>query len=683
MPSAHTSFLPGILAGLVFLAHFPAPSVHAEPPLRTAAEVLTLSPEQTKRHREVKLSGVITFAWHSGTTEFTVQDETGAIWLPPIPLPASCTVGTKVEIEGRTETGAFGPIVQAEVVRALGPADLPAAHEVTYEELLTAKYEGQRVALTGVVRGQRVNPELGLGWLALEVATGGGRVTVNVTHEITGHPELLDARIRVCGVNLHSPDARQQAFLPMINAHTLADVEILSPADQKPFSQPSIPLNQIMRSANPAGAGHRLHVRGTVTAIRQSNSFFLQDETRGQQVFLREPPCPETGEQVEVIGFAEPGAFSPVIRDADWHPTGTKNPLPPLPVNSSEAVRHDGRLITVEGRLAGLTTTDSETVLTLEDGGFYARIPGASPADWRMGSRLQITGVCSVEVGDWESLVTHRPPQSFSLLARGPGDVHVVRAGPYWTPTRTAWALVAVAAILGGTLGYVWLQARRRLSEAARTRKAAHAQFEAVLGERSRMAREIHDTLAQGFAGISVQLEVLNDRLGTAPEATRRHLGLARELVRESLDEARRTVWNLRSQTLGENGLSGALERLGKQLTEGSGTGFTGKIEGEPRPLPASVENNLLRIGQEAITNAVRHSGARQVSLLLTFQPDKIVLRVEDDGRGFDPAKTHESRQGGFGLAGIRERAGEMHAELRIDSTPGRGTHLEITIPHV
>jgi signal transduction histidine kinase len=197
------------------------------------------------------------------------------------------------------------------------------------------------------------------------------------------------------------------------------------------------------------------------------------------------------------------------------------------------------------------------------------------------------------------------------------------------------------------------------------------------------MAREIHDTLAQGFAGISVQLEVLNDRLGNQPETTRRHLDLARELVRGSLDEARRTVWNLRAQTLEENGLTGALDRLGHQLTHGSAIAFALHCDGTPRSLPADVENNLLRIGQEAITNAVRHSGGSQITLTLTFQTDAVRLCVSDDGHGFQPANTEPSTRGGFGLPGLRERAEAMHASLEIHSAPGSGTRIELTVPNV
>lgn len=270
----YKSARPCAICSFVLLALTIALSVRGEPQLYTAAEVLALSPEQARNHVGVRLTGIITFTWHASTTEFTVQDESGAVWLAPVLLPANCVVGTKVEIEGRTEMGGFGPIVQAEIVRPLGLGTLPTPRPSNYEELLSPQFQGQRVELTGIVRRQRVNPEFGLGWLALEIATGGERVTVNVTHEITGHPELVDARVRVRGVNLPSPDARQQAFLPMIYAHTLADVEVLTPANPSPFEQQPVALNQIMHSVNPAGVGHLVHVHGTVTAVRPGGSFF-------------------------------------------------------------------------------------------------------------------------------------------------------------------------------------------------------------------------------------------------------------------------------------------------------------------------------------------------------------------------------------------------------------------------
>ncbi|MDW8310982.1 MAG: histidine kinase, partial [Verrucomicrobiales bacterium] len=463
---------------------------------------------------------------------------------------------------------------------------LPPARPANYEELLTAQLHGLRVEIVGIVRGQRVNPEFGLGWLALELAVGGGRVTVNVTHEITGHPELVDARVRVRGVNLHSLDPHQQSFVPMIYAHTLADVEVLQPAEARPFQQPALPLNRVMRGAGVAAAGHRVRVQGTVTVVRPGGSFFLQDATRGLQVFLREPPYPEPGEIVDVVGFPEPGAYSAVLRDADWRPAGGRAWPPPLVTTAIEALKHDARLVSVSGRLLSVGTGDNEVILALADGAqaFRAHVPRADRRAWRVGSQLAITGVCSVEIGDWESLVTRRQPQGLVLFANGPADVRVVRPAPFWTLGRVIIGLVVLGAVLSLALGIIWLRGRRQLREAALAREAARAQFEAVLAERARMAREIHDTLTQGLAGISAQLEVLADRLGNLPQELRRHLDVARELARTNLQEARRTVWNLRSAALEEHGLAAALERLGRQLTEGSDWNFRFELEGTVRP---------------------------------------------------------------------------------------------------
>lgn len=657
----------------------------AEPPqLRTAAAVQALGPEAAAERRDVRLRGVVTFTWHTGTSEFTVQDGTGAVLLPTVPLPRGCRVGAEVEVEGRTEAGGFGPIVQPEVVRVLGESALPPPVPTTYEGLLTPELHGRRVEIIGIVRGQRVNPELGLNWLALEIAAGGARLTVNVTHEITGHPELIDARVKVRGVNLHASDPHQQAFLPMICAHDLGDIDVVEPAPAQPFDQRAVPLSALLRSADMARSGHRARVRGTVILVREGGSLFLQDATRGIQVFLREAPLPALHETVDMVGFPEPGVFSPVLRDADWRPSEGSGFPEALDVTAAEAMRHDGRLIRLEARVAHLLAQPDRTVLMLEEGParFRAVLPeGETSRRWLPGSRLRLTGVCEVTVGGWESIVTHRRPEGFSLLLRRAGDIAVLRRAPFWTAERLAWGATAAAALAAAMLGTVWARSRRRLREALEAREVARAEFSAILNERGRISREIHDTLAQGFAGISAQLEALSDRLVSVPDDARQHLDLAKELVRESLAEARRSVWNLRAQSLDEHGLAGAIERLGRHLTATDGIDFSFRVEGTSRDLPPDVENSLLRIAQEAIANAVRHSGARHVAAGLRYDRGQVTLEVEDDGRGFDSGgHPAGGRDGGFGLSGIRERAEAMHAALQIQSRRGEGTRIEVAV---
>ena len=211
-----------------------------------------------------------------------------------------------------------------------------------------------------------------------------------------------------------------------------------------------------------------------------------------------------------------------------------------------------------------------------------------------------------------------------------------------------------------------------------------HARFQAILGERTRIARELHDTLAQSLTGMGLQIEAA---LGTMPpdlSRPRGHLQRARSMVSASLAEVRRSIWVLRAQSdHGRSDLGRSLSSSLAQLAAHSGARLLFDVGGEPRPLPAEVERNLLRIAHEAVTNAVRHSGAEQIEVALRFEPDGVRLRVQDDGRGFDPETlSRESRGDHFGLVGMVERAQVMHGQLRVQSRPGAGTEIDCRLPY-
>jgi signal transduction histidine kinase len=214
----------------------------------------------------------------------------------------------------------------------------------------------------------------------------------------------------------------------------------------------------------------------------------------------------------------------------------------------------------------------------------------------------------------------------------------------------------------------------------ARVEAAMESRFEAVLGERNRIAREIHDTLAQGFAGVSVQLEIVSRKLGTSTESVREHLDQARMLVRSSLAEARRSIWELRSQSAEMEDLA---SRLSKMATQMGGTGqprIAVQIRGTYRPLPAATEDELLRIAQEAVTNAIRHAAASAIDLELAFDPKLLRMTIADNGRGFSPNGATTGISGHFGLKGMRERAAGIDAKLKLDTAPGAGTRLSVEV---
>ncbi len=236
---------------------------------------------------------------------------------------------------------------------------------------------------------------------------------------------------------------------------------------------------------------------------------------------------------------------------------------------------------------------------------------------------------------------------------------------------QTGWfyvLLLVAAAVL------VWLVLRRRLRRAER-------EFRAVLGERSRIAREIHDTLAQGYVGISAQLEVLGELLRRGKnDAAVSQLDLTRGYVREGLAEARQSIWALRTQDSSEQTLPVKMRRMAESAG-GNGLKAQFSIFGAYRPLPPETEQELLRVAQEAIQNVKKHAGASELWVQLEYRPGTITLEVRDDGCGGAAEKKTGPAQGHFGLTGMRERAEAIGGTLEVSSQAGEGTAIRLSAP--
>lgn len=196
--------------------------------------------------------------------------------------------------------------------------------------------------------------------------------------------------------------------------------------------------------------------------------------------------------------------------------------------------------------------------------------------------------------------------------------------------------------------------------------------------ERNRLAREIHDTLAQSLAGITLQLETADALLDAQPESARQALQKALSLSRASLEDARSSVMDLRAAPLEKRTLAEALEALVSQRAAEMNLKARFEAVGGDQPLPVRIEAAVYRMVQEALTNVVRHSDAEHLTVRYTATPEQVSLLIEDDGKGFN---TDEIPKGRFGLVGMNERARLLGGCLRVDSQPGGGTVLEIDIP--
>jgi ligand-binding sensor domain-containing protein/signal transduction histidine kinase len=211
-------------------------------------------------------------------------------------------------------------------------------------------------------------------------------------------------------------------------------------------------------------------------------------------------------------------------------------------------------------------------------------------------------------------------------------------------------------------------------------------QFKAVLAERNRIAREIHDTLAQGFVAVSVQLELLSRRLGDSPHSVKDLIEQTQELVQNSLTEARRSIWDLRvqssdNQNTGDEDFASKLSRVATQVTARTPLKVRFEVAGTNRALPERVETEMLRIAQEAVTNVVRHAAAEHVDVRLDFTTGKVKMTIADDGQGLRGDANSSSVNGHYGLQGMRERAAQIGAELTVTNAPGGGTQVIVEAP--
>lgn len=254
-----------------------------------------------------------------------------------------------------------------------------------------------------------------------------------------------------------------------------------------------------------------------------------------------------------------------------------------------------------------------------------------------------------------------------------------------------AWIFIAVLTTVFGIVLALWIdsiitQSRERsrlIGELEETRKelAAEERRAGTLEERGRLAREIHDTLAQGFTSIVAHLEASEAALPPGAETSRHHLDLARHTARDNLTEARHLVAALRPEILAGSSLPDALRRLTDRFSHETNIPATLTVTGERRDLPQEHQVALLRAAQEALSNARKHAAARRVTVTLSYMDGSVALDVEDDGEGFDEARVSDNADGGFGLRAMRERVEDLGGSLTVETEPGEGSTLVVELP--
>jgi signal transduction histidine kinase len=405
-------------------------------------------------------------------------------------------------------------------------------------------------------------------------------------------------------------------------------------------------------------------VRGVVTLT--SPTLIVQDATGGVSVPRPHSPPLKIGDEVEVSGRVHPSDFSSALEDATVRVLWARSPMPAVSVTASQAATgaFDANFVELKGYLRRKQFGPNNTlVLEFDAGPEPFRVimnRGRNDSffkEVKLDSLLRLRGVCVVDPEYTQNLTP------FVLLLRSTDDLEVM-AGPPWWSTGHLVALVIGLLMLALVINFFY-------------GRIEHWRLRAVLEERERFAHEMHDTLAQSFAGIGFQLDAIRNGVPAELALVHRQLDLASDLARHSHEEARRSIATLRPASLDSEDLTTALESCARRMVEGGNVRVVTTCGGNIRRMPLRVTDTLYRIGQEAVANAVGHAHPTEITVAVEYRRNSVSLMIADDGIGFRQADDLR----GLGLQGMRRRAASISATLDVVSTPGQGTRISTTAP--
>ncbi len=678
------------------------------PLLTTVQQVRQLSPEEAARGYPVRLQGVITYVAAGQPFRF-LQDATGGTYFSNSFTPpageAALTPGMVVEAEGVTVPGRFAPYLgrgnlPAVRLRKIGEGSLPPARRVSIGELADPQFHSDYIEVSGVVRQvkSRAMPEEQTEVVWIKIGSNAAAFTAQY-FDPRGKARLperfIGARVTVRGVYGSTFNEKRQmvGFRLFVDPDRGLTVERAGPA-QPLHDLPVTPIPALMQFQGELRESPLVRIAGVVTQVVPGRGLYVEQGEQGVWVESDEDPSDlRPGARVAIAGFPALGPWNPVVKDAVFQLEADGPPVTPPRVTVAEARSgsFDCRRVTLEatvlewfehGDNPGAMLRQGDASFSIEWPAPTARVP---LPDLLPGTVVAVTGVClnkrpegswaSFEPGLYDSLV--RPQRAaFRLLLASSDDIRIVRAPDWWTPERIWIALGALAVVAAAILGWN-VSLRRRVAAQTEIIRAQGAR-EAVHEDRTRIARELHDTLEQELTGIAVQLDAVSDRMPASPPDATAALATARALLRHTRTEARRSVWDLRAALLDEGDLGAALRATALQL-EG-GPRIAVEVEGDSRRLASGLENNLLRIATEAMTNAVKHARAQRISVRLGFSPTEVELEVDDDGCGFDASRATTLAGGHFGWLGIRERTERVGGTLAVRSAPGAGTRVTVRV---
>ena len=684
-----------------------------ESPLAQVAEVRALSPEAEAQRPAVRVRAVVTFVishpedGRAEVTNFTVQEDgTGIwvnlewargdeIWAGDESVIVALREGAEVEIEGVLAQGGLAPNILPRSVRVLGAKPLPQARVVALDRLMSGAEIAQRVIVSGVVQRCEL---YNLRWW-MRVETPVGHLFVEAMDGVVLNPvALVDAEVQVEGLAASVFNWRRDFARPRLRISRAENVVVTRPPPPDPFAAEKVSVKSLAGFSATGRLLHRRRIEGTVTYYEPGSLLYVQDGGRAVRVGTSSSAPLQVGDRVEVTGFIDITGTVAGLSGALFRQTGAGVPIEPVPTTLADVQaaiapkksgepftvpEYDGLLVKVTGRVLNAQSSvpggPLRLVLDCDGTETTASLAGGTLETPPAGTMVRASGVAILRYAPSDLVAEFSTPTRLDLLLRDGRDLAVIQAAPWWTVRR---ALIGLGAMLFVAVAAVaWSVALRRTVQTQTAVIREQLSRETLLQERTRMARELHDTVEQELMGLSLQLEAAGDTLPDSPAAAQRALHTGQALLKHTRVEVRRSIWDLRVPEFEQRDLETALRETLSPLSSPGGPEISVEVAGTARRMPGAVEVHLLRIVTEAVTNAVKHAAARRIVAGVEFAGDALTVRIRDDGLGFDSAMAMKISGGHFGLLGMNERAQRIGGTLDLRTAPGSGTEIVVRVP--
>jgi signal transduction histidine kinase len=611
-----------------------------------------------------------------------IQDKTAGIFISqaaPV-LRAQLQLGRQVDIGGNLLPGKHAPGLELVVLNVLGLASMPQPVIPSADSPAGANGDGQWTELAGVVRA--VNPN---GTLTLMERRGPITIWIGRTPaDVLGR--YVDATLRARGVmSLRLQDT------PLLLIPSRRFVDVMEEAPEDPFAVQPRSVASFSAAASDVPEVHRVKLTGVVT-FSHEGLLFVQDASGGARALTVDNPSLTVGDGVEVVGFPQASGYSLTLTEALVRRTGAREALTPRKVDLSEVVAGglNGSLVQLKATLLAQKSRGTNRILELQAGqrafeAVLAAGPAALPS-FPPGSLLEITGVSEAELvaplGAGRSGWENPSVTAVQIALRSPADVVLLKGRPWWTWREAAALIGVLSAVVIGSLLVIHLLRRRIGRQQAAQLAFSRQILQNQESERRRIAANLHDSLGQNLLVIKNQARLAMQPV-TDESVLRQRLNEISGLASQAIEEVRQITHDLRPYQLDRLGLTQAIRAVIKRVSENSPIQFASHVDDIDRLFDNESEIHLYRIVQESINNVVKHSGATEATVVIKRQPVLLSLSIRDNGKGFDAnlINAADSRDAGFGLSGIKERARILSGTLLVDSRPGHGTNLSVDIP--